>query len=211
MAVTTQITIAGCGPGAPAYIPPMVQQAVRDADVLVGARRLLDLFADHPGEKIPVGADIEAVLQSIEAHCATRRVIVLVTGDPGLCSLAGPVLRHFGRAQCRVIPGISAVQAAFAALGLDWLEARIINAHGALPALDTATLRQSEKMAVLLGSRAGVAWAARLLEDLGTGHRAWLCEELTLPGERIREIQPGRLEEMDIANLSILVILNGKE
>ena len=206
MDVKPTITIAGCGPGAPEYVTPAVQKAVGEAEVLVGAPRLLALFAEQPGEKIPVGADIEAALRAIAARCDTRRVVVLVTGDPGLCSLARPVLGRFGRDRCRVIPGISAVQVAFAAISEDWLDARIIDAHGEMPEIGTASLRESGKIAVLMGSRAAKPWAAGLIGELGDAYRAFLCEDLTLPEERVREIMSGQLEGMEISSRSILII-----
>ena len=117
----TPLVIAGCGPGAVDYVTPVVLRAVERADVLVGASRLLDLFPSCRGEKIAVGADIEKVLNEIEAHRCNKRVVILVTGDPGLCSLARPVLSRFGPEACEVIPGISSVQVAFARIGLDWV------------------------------------------------------------------------------------------
>ena len=43
------IVIVGCGPGSPDYLTPLARRAVERAEVLVGASRLLDLFAEHPG------------------------------------------------------------------------------------------------------------------------------------------------------------------
>ncbi len=206
MAVNAVITIAGCGPGSPDYVTPVVRQAVRQADVLIGASRILALFADHGGEKIPVGADIEGALQAIEDRYRIRKVVVLVTGDPGLCSLAKPILKRFGHDQCRIIPGISAVQAAFAAVGLDWLDAWIIDAHGNRPALDAGMLEGKRKMAILLGNEAAVSWAVRLIEELGGEYRIILCEDLTLPEERVREIAFTEvLTGMDISSRGILL------
>jgi precorrin-6B methylase 1 len=65
--------------------------------VLVGARCLLDLFSDAGAERIAVDADIERVLDGIEKRRGFKRIVVLVTGDPGLFSLAQPVIRRFGR------------------------------------------------------------------------------------------------------------------
>ena len=141
MAMNPVITIAGCGPGASELVTPAARRAAAEADTLVGASRLLELFGDNRCEKISVGTDIEGVLRAIDERYRTRRVVVLVTGDPGLCSLALPVLKWFGRERCRVIPGISAVQAAFAAVGLDWLDARIIDAHGKVPESGVQSLR----------------------------------------------------------------------
>ncbi|MDD5167253.1 MAG: precorrin-6y C5,15-methyltransferase (decarboxylating) subunit CbiE [Syntrophales bacterium] len=207
MAVNPIITIAGCGPGGVDYVTPAVRKAVSEADTLVGASRVLNLFADHGYERIQVGTDIESVLQAIEDRYRTRKVVVLVTGDPGLCSLAGPVLKRFGPEFCHVIPGISSIQAAFASVGLDWQDARIIDAHGTTPVDDASSLKENAKIAVLLGSGAALKWAASLVKDLDNQYRAFLCEDLTLPEEQIREVMPDKLEMTSVSSRSILLCI----
>src|SRR5512133_3948498 len=129
------ISIIGCGPGSVEYVTPLARKIAREADVLVGARRLLDLFPETKAQCIPVQSRIEAVLDQMEELLPEKRIVVLVTGDPGLLSLARPVIERFGRESCRVIAGVSSLQAAFAALGLDWYDALVIDAHGGLPQL----------------------------------------------------------------------------
>ena len=118
------IFVVGCGPGARSILPTL-RRAVAEAEALVGSRRLLDLFADGGRqERTVVEGDVAAALAAIETHrAAGRRVAVLVSGDPGLFSLARCVAERFGRANCRFIPGVSSVQLAFARLGLDWSDA----------------------------------------------------------------------------------------
>ena len=164
------ITIVGCGPGSPEYITPLAAKAVEDAEILVGARRLLDLFPDHQAETvIEMGSQVETVLEEMANHQG-RPMVVLVSGDPGLSSLARPVIRRFGREACRVIPGISSIQVAFARLGLDWGEARIIDAHGQDPKTDFQDVLGSgvEKIAVLGGRKGSVEWLAKALQGLNS-------------------------------------------
>ncbi len=127
------ITIVGCGPGALDHLPPVAHRAIAEADVLVGASRLLDLFPTMTAERIVVGANIPKLLDQMAPHVSQANIAVLVTGDPGVCSLAQPVIQRFGRENCRVIPGISSVQVAFARLGLDWFGARLLSAHARIP------------------------------------------------------------------------------
>ncbi len=134
------ITIAGCGPGALEYVTPAALHAIKQAEILVGARRLLESFPEVAAQRIVVGADVPKALDAIAEHLGQRRIVVLVTGDPGLCSLARPVIQRFGRNACRVIPGISSVHAAFASVGIDWFGARILSAHDRAPDLDPESL-----------------------------------------------------------------------
>ena len=131
------LSIVGCGPGSALYVTEAARRAVAGADVLAGGKRLMELFPDCHAERILVDADIPAVLEQIAARrAAGRKIAVLVSGDPGLHSLAQNVIRHFGREHCEVVPAVSSVQVAFARLGIDWADARIVSAHGRIPEID---------------------------------------------------------------------------
>ncbi len=197
------IFIVGCGPGSPEFLTLAALNAIENAQVIVGAQRLLDLVPDTAGERIAVDADINRVLREIEEHGKTKTVAVLVTGDPGIFSLARPVIARFGRDRCCVIPGVSSLQEAFARLALDWHDAKIIDAHGS----DPQEFPDGDKIAVFAGRKESCAWAERLGKKLGPGYRTFLCEDLTLPGERVREISPDDLLKENPSSRSIIIFV----
>jgi len=201
------IIIAGCGPGAPSYLTPCARTAVRRADVLVGARRLLDVFLRHPARKMAVTADIGKLLVAMERMRKDKRIVVLVTGDPGLCSLAGPVIRHFGRANCRIIPGISSIQLAFARIGMEWQGVRIIDAHGGDPEIGPETLRGDDKIAVLAGRKGAMSWIANLAGQIGRGRRIIVCEDLSLKSETVREVYAADVKELKTSPQTIVLFI----
>ena len=200
------ITIVGCGPGGPDHLTGAACQAVQQAGLLIGTRRLLELFPESSAERLAVGTDIDSVLQTMEARLGRTSMAVLVTGDPGLHSLAQPVIRRFGRDRCRILPGISSVQAAFAAAGLDWMEARVLSAHGSLPRVESRELDSVDKIAVLAGSPAALHWIGELAGRLGP-RRVLVCEDLTLPGERVTEVQVGELAGFEASSRTVVLLL----
>ncbi|MBI5583430.1 MAG: precorrin-6y C5,15-methyltransferase (decarboxylating) subunit CbiE [Deltaproteobacteria bacterium] len=206
MEVNPPLTIVGCGPGDPDYLTPAADKAVAEAEVLVGTQRLLDLFPRHPGEKIPVGVNIDDVLEAV-ADRVQRTIAILVTGDPGLASLARPVIRRFGRERCRIIPGISSLQVAFSRLGLDWLDARIIDAHGKDPDLGNDALNRPSKIAVLGGRPQSFEWLQRELGDRLDDFQVTICEDLTLAGERITPWQPGTVLDRELSSRVIFILV----
>lgn len=204
------IVIAGCGPGAAEFVTPAVRAAAEAADVLVGAPRLLGLIHNPDAETVPVKADIAAVLEEIDAQFgAGRRVCVLVTGDVGLCSLAAPVLKCFGRAACRLIPGISSVQVAFAKIGVEWRNAQVINAHGNRTEPAGVSLPDGDKIAVLLSKKRTYVIYLEAIRQLSRPLKMFICQNLTLPGEQVKEIDPETEEaqEMNISSQTILLII----
>ena len=209
------IVIVGCGPGAREDVTPRALTAILHAEVLVGARRLLDLFPEAPGERVTVSANIDAALDAIASALPAHRIAVLVTGDPGVRSLARPVLRRFGLPACEVIPGISSVQVAFARVGVDWYDAKIISAHGSLPALDPSTLAAETKIAILAGDAAALRWAADLADTLkendhGPARRIFIAEDLTLPEERVREVTREELRTAHVSPRAIIMIFKSE-
>lgn len=208
MAIKTKsIRIIGCGPGSKEYVTPQASKIVHEADVLVGAQRLLDLFPEAAAQRIAVKAHIETLLDQMEALPPEKRIVVLVTGDPGLLSLAKPVIARFGRDCCRVMAGVSSLQVAFAALGLDWHDALVIDAHGDLPQLDEAAVANARKIAVYAGKEDSFPWMVELARLLGSGYRVFLCANLTLPNETVREITADDLLEEGHPTLSVVIFV----
>jgi precorrin-6y C5,15-methyltransferase (decarboxylating) CbiE subunit len=204
-----KIAIVGCGPGSPDYLTRSAVRAAQRAEVLVGSQRLLDLFSDADAERLPVGADINLALDLIAAHYENKSVAVLVSGDPGLFSLTKRVIEHFGRDSCEIIAGVSSVQVAFARLGLDWADARIISAHKENP--DSAlleSLKHEDKVAVLAGRREAVDWVADLAGMLGKDRRIFVCENLTLDDEKVREVYAERLSQLEVGSRTVVLIIN---
>jgi precorrin-6y C5,15-methyltransferase (decarboxylating) CbiE subunit len=211
MAIDSQsIFIVGCGPGSLDYLTSAALRAIEQAEVLVGARRLLDLFPSSPAERITVNADIDEALDDLAKRADRQRVAVLVTGDPGLFSLAKLVIERFGLARCRVIPGVSSVQTAFARIGIDWADARIISVHKEYPALDLQLL-ETPKIAILCGREGSTKWIAdHLLTCEATGRRIFVCQNLTMDDEQILEVDPADLATLNVGPSTIVLVIRGK-
>jgi len=205
--MTKKITIVGCGPGAPDYMTEAGLKAIASADAYAGVTQLLKRYASEGKPQIPLASDIEEALQAIAACVAEgKRVAVLVSGDPGLCSLATPVIQRFGLPACDVIPGISSVQLLFARLGLDWMEARIISAHKSLPSLSATELENVKTLVILCGHHVSQQWVIELYLSWGKADKLIVCQDLSLPTERIDEVDGEMFSKMELSSRTIVVI-----
>ncbi len=209
-AVDDSIAIVGCGPGALDYVTPLALRLIEGAEVLVGASRLLDMFPASRAQRIVVGPDIPQALERMASEVGQRKVVVLVSGDPGICSLAQPVIKRFGIEACGVVPGISSVQVAFARLGVDWTGARLISAHRRAPDLDASALAGEAKIAVLAGNAATMPWVVELAQRLAETHTIFVCENLTLPHEKLSRLNPAELAAGKLSPQSILLFIGKK-
>jgi precorrin-6y C5,15-methyltransferase (decarboxylating) CbiE subunit len=202
-----RIIIVGCGPGSPDYITPAAACAALGADVLLGAPRLHALFPAARARRIETGGDVQFVLDQVENVRQRGTVAVLVSGSPGIYSMSRAVIRRFGITACRIIPAVSSVQAAFAALGLDCVGARIISAHGRRPDIDAVELGQADRIAVLGGTVAAQTWLADFLDEVGEELDLFVCENLTLPEERIRRMDAPRLRREKLSSLTVFILV----
>ena len=202
-----KITIVGCGPGSADYLTPAAQKAVAKAQVLAGAQRLLSLFPDSSAQRIIVTGHIKEALDKIVQVARNKSIAVLVSGDPGLFSLSKSVLSRFGHDHCTVIPAVSSVQVAFARTGLDWQDAKIISAHHKLPIIQKLNFRDYSKIAILTGHKNIKPWLTDLVNNLEDNVDIFVCENLTLENESVRNINPEQLKRIEFTSRAIILIV----
>ncbi len=195
MAVKEKIAIVGCGPGARECMTLEALSAIDRADAIIGSARLLSLFPDLTAKRVVVRGYRGETINAIKQH-EGQRIAVLVTGDPGLASLASAVIEQFGLDACHVLPGISSVQTAFARIGLSWEGARIISAHASEPDFDFNTLAAERKIAILTGNTESMHWIVSLARRLGEEWRIVVAQDLTLCTEQVFEVAADKLEKL---------------
>ncbi|MZP28531.1 precorrin-6y C5,15-methyltransferase (decarboxylating) subunit CbiE [Heliobacterium undosum] len=124
------VTVIGIGPGTEEYLTPAALRAVEEADVLVGGPRALALFAGYNKPGRIIDRRLDNLIDYIASERLSRRLAVLVSGDPGYYSLLPRLIRSLGDEPIKVIPGLSSLQMAFARLKLPWQEAAWKSMHG---------------------------------------------------------------------------------
>ena len=185
-----KIIIVGCGPGLKAYISPKALYNIKKADILVGSRRLLKLFPGIDAEKIVLEKNYRVMVNKIADWSATKQVVVLVSGDPCFFSYTKMIVKKMGRESCIIIPGISSMQLAFAAVGESWDDACFISLHGRNNEYMQLIkkVREYSKVGILTDHKNTPAVIARQLLKSGIPERQmFVCENLSLPEESIRE------------------------
>lgn len=126
----SKISVLGIGPGSRDYLLNITERKVREAEVLVGGTRALEIFDDLNKEKFEITGDLDKVKDYIERNYRDKKLAVLVSGDTGLYSLLPFLKRKFPSKELEVIPGISSLQLGFARLKSTWQNAEITSLHG---------------------------------------------------------------------------------
>ena len=128
MSALNAIKVIALGMG-PQDLGQAARQEIARAQVLAGGQRLLDMFPDHPGKRLPFEAGLSAFVDNISGMADEYRVVVLVSGDSGFFSLAGTLANRLGSHRVRLFPNVSSIQAAFSRIQHPWQDAALISLH----------------------------------------------------------------------------------
>ena len=118
------VSVVGLGPAGPDWLTPEAQAELAAADALVGYAPYLARVPKRRGQR-RVGSDNRVEAERARAALALaaggERVAVVSSGDPGIFAMATTVLEAVdedgGGVEVRVVPGLSAMQAAAARVG----------------------------------------------------------------------------------------------
>ena len=133
--------------------------------------------------------------------------VVLASGDPNFYGIAELFYTHFSPEQIRVIPNITAFQAAFARIKESWHAATFITVHGRSLSACDPVIRMPGTFAVYCdGVNTPAAVAAYLLEKDGALGKsaAWVFDSL---GSDAEKISAGTLKKMLKAETSSLAMM----
>ena len=202
-----QVTLLGFGGGAPEGAAVEAWDALEDAEVVIGAERLLDAIPESDEQRRFAAVRATEIVRLLEQETAERACVVL-SGDTGFYSGAGallPLLRAHGF-RCRVLPGTSSVQLMAARLGRAWQDWTLVSAHGT--ACDpVAAVMRGKCSFFLTGGESTPATICKELADAGLGSvRVTVGENLSYSDERMTETTAAEAAEMAFAPLSVLLV-----
>ncbi|MEZ2239341.1 precorrin-3B C(17)-methyltransferase [Microcoleus sp.] len=124
-----QLAIVGTGPGGAPWMSPEVKEILREATDWVGYKFYLDLAGTlRPGQQRHDSdnrQEIDRARFALDLAASGKSVAVVSSGDPGIFAMAAAVFEaidldskpEWDGIDIRVAPGISAMQAAAAAIG----------------------------------------------------------------------------------------------
>ncbi len=201
------VQVVGLGMS-PADLTPRALEIIREAQVLVGGRRLLDYFPEHRAMKIPLGKDPEGTLKQLPALAETKRVVVLASGDPNFYGVGPLVVRVLGAEQVVIHPNLTAIQTACARLRLPWQDATVISLHGRTWDPLAAALSKPGPLLIYTDPAHTPGEIARFLLARGlTTARVCVLEDLGQDTERITWMTLSEAREQEFSPLNLVVVV----
>ncbi len=121
------VAVVGLGPAGPQWLTPEAQAELASADELVGYETYLARVPHRRGQRRHSSenrVEAERARHALELAAGGSRVAVVSSGDPGIFAMASAVLEaledgngQYAGLEVRVVPGLSAMQAAAARVG----------------------------------------------------------------------------------------------
>jgi precorrin-6Y C5,15-methyltransferase (decarboxylating) len=203
------VTLVGIGDDGCAGLTSRAANAIARAQVLAGGERQLDFFPDFRGERVVLKDGLVKALERIALLAEEHNVCILASGDPLFYGIGALVMKKLGAEQVEVIPQPGSLQLAFARAGLAWHDAAFISLHGRPLAGLVARLKRLSKAGIFTDPENTPARiAAHLLDHGESAWRAWVCENLGGPDERVRTLALADLARLtDVSDLNVLVLL----
>ncbi|MBR3560869.1 MAG: precorrin-6y C5,15-methyltransferase (decarboxylating) subunit CbiE [Oscillospiraceae bacterium] len=196
-----QVTLLGMGGGTPQSVTAEAWDAIRDAELVIGAARLLDALPPIKGQRRCAAVRAEEITALLAQK---SRACVIFSGDTGFHSGAQQLLLR--QRDCRVLPGLSSAQLLAARLYRPWQDWTLCSAHGTDCDPIPPVMRGRPAFFLTGGTHTPATLCAELTAA-GLGDvRVTVGENLTYPEETVTETTAAKAAERVFAPLSVLLV-----
>lgn len=197
--------VVGIGPGHSDYLLPKARKIIDQADVVIGGKRNIESVNCTTQEIVYITADLSLIKTYIDENRATKKIVMIVSGDTGFFSMLSFVRRHYEEMLYEVVPGISSMQYMFSVIKQPWQDAFVGSVHGR--ELDIKELVMKTQFTGLLTDYKNTpATVASLLK--GQNYRLYVGERLSYENECITVGMPREIMEKTFDHLSVVIIEN---
>lgn len=205
--IKREISIVGIGMGSMENMTAEALEACRNAQLLVGAKRMLGEFSEW-NKPVFISYKPQEIRDYIMEHPEYERIALLQSGDVGFYSGAKKLFEILEGEEIRVYPGISSVVYLCDKLHTSWEDVYLLSLHGRCANL-IAKVKRYQKVFALVGKGDGVN---ALCEKLAAYHMGDLTvhvgENLSYPAEKIRTGTAGELAGAKFEDLCVVLIEN---
>lgn len=209
------IYLIGIGMGNPESLTIEAGKAIRDADVLIGAARMTELFKEE--KKVYHDYKAEEIVKVLQVQESTSKIAILMSGDVGFYSGAKKLIKAIEKAsfykesEFTVLPGISSVVSFCAKLHMSWDDVKLISVHGREANL-VGYVRRYPKVFALMYGREQLSDLVERLQEYDMGYvKIHVGQKLSYPDESVFTIIPDEIGDIpNIDPLYVVLIENDK-
>ncbi len=203
-----KVTIVGIGMGNADTITILGKKTIENADVLIGASRILDSFNDFSGKTydLILSKDIFKVINDNNFE----NVVVVMSGDSGFFSGTTKLCKLLEQSNIsfNVIPGISSMSYLASKLCISYEDCKVLSLHGRN--IDpVAHVLSNYKTFILTDKNNTPAKIAKAICDVtDLDIQMHIGENLSYPEEKIITASANEVQNLEFSPLSVLFIIN---
>jgi precorrin-6Y C5,15-methyltransferase (decarboxylating) len=202
-----KIHILGVGSDGLAGLTGRARELLQQADVVLGSEHALSLVPELKAQRAKIGGDLAETVHFLEGNLGKKRMVVLASGDPLFYGVARYLCDRLGKDRFEVLPHVSSMQLAFARIKETWEEAYLTNlaTHSLDEVLDR--IRTAETVGLFTSEEEDPPKIARQLLARGIDYfRAYVCENLGAPDERVTQGELSDIQDMEFASLNVMIL-----
>ncbi|MFG3407515.1 precorrin-6y C5,15-methyltransferase (decarboxylating) subunit CbiE [Streptomyces sp. NPDC048142] len=164
------VSVVGIGADGWSGLSGTAREALRDAEVLIGGARQLDLLPPEcAGARVGWPSPLRPAVPRLLAEHRGSRIAVLASGDPMFYGIGRALAQELGPRGLHVLPHPSSVSYACARLGWPLEDTEVVTLVGRPAARLAASLYEGRRLLVLSADASTPATVAALLTAHGFG------------------------------------------
>ncbi|MGE3819600.1 MAG: precorrin-6y C5,15-methyltransferase (decarboxylating) subunit CbiE [Isosphaeraceae bacterium] len=203
-----KLVIVGIGDDGLAGLTEGARRIVAEADVVLGAPAMLRLVEDLGGRRVTLDPDMPKALKQVRDALNVGKPVLISGGDPLFYGVARYLCDRLGKDQFEVVPHVSSMQLAFARVKESWEDAYLTSLSGRPLESVVDRVRTAEKVGLFSSDEHPPARVARALLDRGIDYfRAYVCENLGSPDERVTQAELEELTGLEFDPLNVLILI----
>ncbi len=220
------ITLAGMGMGSLSNMTREVYKACQDADLIIGAARMLDTIKSI-AKSTKMLYHSEEIIEYVVTHPQYQNIVILLSGDVGFYSGAKKIIEAFSKRdesqkrieaeassaidkkkagyQLRLLSGVPSVVYFASRLGIPWEDMALLSLHGRRQNLIAALQNRGNVFALMDGAE-GIQKLSKQLLDYGFSEVEMNVGcQLSYPQEKILRGKPEQF--LDYSDQGVAVVI----
>jgi precorrin-6Y C5,15-methyltransferase (decarboxylating) len=204
----SKLVILGIGDDGLPGLTDSARHILAEADLILCGPSTLSLLESLPARKVVLEPEMSAALRQVKEALSVRRPVLVSGGDPLFYGVARYLCDRLGKDSFEVVPHVSSMQLAFARVKESWEDAYLTNLAGRPIEAVVDRIRTAEKVGLFSSDELPPARIARELLERGIDYfRAYVCENLGSPDERVTQAELAELATMDFNALNVLILV----
>jgi precorrin-6B C5,15-methyltransferase / cobalt-precorrin-6B C5,C15-methyltransferase len=205
---TGRLVIVGIGDDGLAGLTESARRLVQGSDLILGAPATLRLLDGVSGRKVPLEPEMPSALRQVREALSCRNPVLVSGGDPLFYGVARYLCDRLGKDQFEVIPHVSSMQLAFARVKESWEDAYLTSLAGRPFEAIVDRVRTAEKVGLFSSDDHPPSRIFRELLDRGIDYfKAYVCENLGSPDERVTQGELADLAGLEYDPLNVLILI----